>query len=341
MSDLRPVSWKELDEYCQHVLSDVVTVELIGRLGSRSKAAEELGISPAGINSRLLPVSKQLQGPVVEPKGSEMTPLGFKVRELWTALRPSLISFIADVNRLHDKRDLLLSVVKSVWEAEQSWMTAEYEGRMPGGTVTASIEDGPLTIEERVRKGDADVGITSYPPPEKQIAPPVKLRFWRNEQMMLVMSYADAYSKAGRLSTMSVSDLSAMPVKTFFTLPENTSMARSVSDYLRHYKVRFTYKVPMPSIEAILKGVINGDGISILPEPALERSAHNLDVEAFRLSPALLRPVGILYRENSLKRELIDVFIECVLSHKEEKKKPVYDVKKPHPPDPGQKSGNI
>jgi len=340
MPDLRVLSWKELDEYCQNVLSDIVTVELVGRLGSRLNAAEQLEISGSALTGRLGPVNKYLRGPVVEPRASELTPLGLKMRELWSALESPLRTFIASIDRMHETAELRVSTVRSVWEADGARISSAYETEMPGGTIKAVISDGPRSIEEQVRIGDADVGLTSYPPPEKEIAPPEKLIHWRQDQMMLVMSYVDAYSMGGALK-VGAEFLNRRKETALFTLPENTAMARSIYGWLRANRIQLRRLVPVPSVEEALKRVADSNGFSILPEPSIEKMAYNLEIDSFQLVPQLLRPVGILYRENSLKKHLVEIFVKCVMSVQKEAKKPaVYDPKQPRPI-PGEKPGNV
>src|ERR1022692_3358718 len=157
----RAFSWKELDEYCQHVLSDIVTVELIGRLQSKTKAADILNMTLPAIRSRLMPVERTLKGSVAERgRNGELSPLGLKMRKFWEDIRGPLENFIVEVERLHDLDTLRLGIPQSIWESERKWLESEYEARMPGGSIQPVFADGFHTDRKSTRLNSSHLVIS-------------------------------------------------------------------------------------------------------------------------------------------------------------------------------------
>jgi DNA-binding transcriptional LysR family regulator len=304
--------WKQLDEICQKVVSDVVTVELVARKGSRTEAAYDLGISPAGLRSRLLVLQRNLGGPVLE-KNCDFTPLGKAMSRLWGHLRPPVEQFIGEIAELKDQLQIRLCTIKSVWDTEHDWMEDEYATSVSGGNIRHEIADGFPKIEHRVRYGEADVGIVSFPPPEKDIAPPLKLQIWREEQMVFV---ADYFRTESRVSGVITPEELAGVHPTFFTMTEDASMYEPVNQYLIKNKIRFRKKISVDDAAEALKEVIAKNGVSILPQPFVENERKNGSIDVFLLKPPLKRPIGIIYREPGLKDDLVKAFVEVMMQNK-------------------------
>jgi hypothetical protein len=69
---------------------------------------------------------------------------------------------------------------------------------------------------------------------------------------------------------------------------------------------------------------VHKPAISILPQPAVEKTADNLKFDEFPLVPALVRPLALLYRENGLKKKSVDAFLECIEQHDRKARRPVF-----------------
>jgi len=321
-------SWRQLDDYCQRVMSALAVVELIGREHSKSEAAHILDVTPNAIRQRLPPVQNRLGGPVIDEK-SDFTPLGKAMSRLWQGVRPMLESFIGDVQMLKDQRELRLSTIRSVWEVEGDWIESEYQKRLPGGSLEVKFADSFHLIEHQVRYGQADIGIASFPPKDSEIRAPVKIMKWRDEQMVLVAQYyrAQRVVNARALESWQYKDFH----QTFFTMNEQASMYEPVSRYLKKNGVNFPYKTPVETIHEAVDLIKKDLGISILPLPAIknaftrntaaDRRFKDDDLDYFYLKPPLQRPIVIVYREDTLKTELQADFLD-VLKKNTERPKP-------------------
>ena len=231
----RPRSWKQFDE-CFQTLNGLIAVELLGRLNSKTRAAEQLGISVTALSSRLKTMEKRLNGPIIEnPRSSALTPQGKALRRLWEASREDIEEFLLEIERLHNQQDLRIAIVKSVWDAEKEWVESEYANRMAGGSIHPFIEDGYEAIAHQVRDGMVDIGVVSFLDKDEKIAPPVTRQFWRTEHMVLVVEHARAGSMT-RNAAVRPEDFKDLH-KTFFSMQENTRMYNAVNRYLRKHNI--------------------------------------------------------------------------------------------------------
>src|SRR5580692_9654175 len=147
------LGWKHYDESCQ-VFKCLVTVELVARLG-KTRAGELLNVSVPALNGRIQTLEKLLHGPVFDShRTNTVTPIGREVRKLWSAqFQQHLVSFLTEIERLHDQNDLRLSVDQSVWVAEGKRVESAFATRMPLCSIHTTFEDGHIAIENRVRDG--------------------------------------------------------------------------------------------------------------------------------------------------------------------------------------------
>ena len=228
--------------------------------------------------------------------------------------------FIGEVARLQDQRTLRISIIESVWNSDGEILQAAYAARMPGGSIEAVTAEGHFEIESQVRDGTVDVGIVSFPPSQEEIALPVKLQFWRNEPMVAVMEFVAAIRVPNQVEI--TPHYLATLDDTFYTMPANTATYHAVNEYLKKHCVKFKYKVPVANAAEALRRILKGNGVSILPEPVVEQAAHYLKVEKFLLNPYFVRPIYVVFREDSLKKALVETFLKCLPDSKNSPKKP-------------------
>jgi DNA-binding transcriptional LysR family regulator len=321
MNPGEPRSWRENDEYCREVMSDLVTLELIARSRSKTKAASLLNISLPALRSRLKPLERRLGGPVVETgRNGNLTPLGKAIRKAWLSVHGPLEDAISGIEKLHDQRVIRIAIMQSLWNSERQWLVSEYAMRMPGVSIEPLFEDGYSAIENLVRDGEVDLGIVSFLGRDERIASPIKRHFWRSEPLVLTVRFGNAMrlSENVEVRREDFKDLH----HTLLTMPEHTRMYTVLDEYLRKTKIDryFRYKVPVRDVNTALDEVIAGHGISILPEPAVKQAVRDLKVETFLLSPFVARPIDLLYRDDSLKAGLVDAFIQCIDEDKKRSK---------------------
>jgi DNA-binding transcriptional LysR family regulator len=305
-------SWKDHDETCRHILKNLATVELIGRVGI-TEAARLLNISPTAIRSRIDPLERMVGGPIVEAKrNGGLTPLGKALRKWWEPIR-NIIDGIADeIERLHDQRTLRLAVSRLTWEAEGERIESEYARIMPDVAIQAVYEDGCLAIENQVRDGVVDIGIVSALAENEYLEAPVTRHFWREDFMVMVAAPDSATRIADRVQ-IRPADFEYLHCR-FLTMPEHNRMHGVVKEYMKKHRIDkfFRHKVALSDIVSIIDRVKKGDGVSILPEPAVMQAARDGGLETFLLHPPLMCRLDCLYRKGGLKSRLVHKFLECL-----------------------------
>jgi DNA-binding transcriptional LysR family regulator len=311
-TEQKGISWQELDEHCLAVMGKLVTVERIGVKHSYNDAASELGVSANALRQRLDPVERFLGGPVIDGK-NDHAPVGKAMSRLWRKVRPSFEAFIDEIKVLKNRAELRVIAVESVWHAEGDWIQKEYEKRVRGGSLKVQFADSFHVIEDRVRYGDADIGIACFPPKDNEVLPPVKYLPWREEDMVLVV---DVWLLVKYIHPSITAERMEGIHQTFFTLSDNASMYEPVNQWLQRGKLKFRHKPICRSIAEVIEEIRHEHGISILPKPCIQVAFDAGMVDFHTLVPRLTRPVGIIYRADAIKGELQNAFIDVLNTHK-------------------------
>jgi DNA-binding transcriptional LysR family regulator len=145
----------------------------------------------------------------------------------------------------------------------------------------------PDRVYEQVLDGTSDLGIVSFPQSRRELV----VVPWREEPM--VLTCPPAHRLAGRRS-VSIAELRGEP---FVGFDRGLVIRRQVDAFLRRHGVEANVTVEFDNVEAIKRAVEVSTGISILPQPTLERE---VEMGTLRVMPfakgRLSRPLGIIHR---------------------------------------------
>jgi len=143
----------------------------IARTGSLSQAAREVGVSQQAISSRIRALEAQTGVPLVSRTayGSTLTPAGVVVAGWADRLVDVARELDAGLAALRDDRRARLRISASLTIAEQllpGWLVsqgaaARRRGEEPAEVVLTATNS--VTVIDRVRSGDADLGFTEGP----------------------------------------------------------------------------------------------------------------------------------------------------------------------------------
>lgn len=143
----------------------------IARTGSLSQAAREVGVSQQAISSRIRALEAQTGLPLVlrTAHGSNLTPAGVVVAGWADRLVDVARELDAGLAALRDDRRARLRISASLTIAEQllpGWLVsqgaaARRRGEEPAEVVLTATNS--VTVIDRVRSGDADLGFTEGP----------------------------------------------------------------------------------------------------------------------------------------------------------------------------------
>ena len=320
--------WKIFDDYCKRVVKNMVVAKLIETKGSITAAAAELGHKGGGaaLSQRLDGVVGFIGGEVNE--GSRLTPIGTAMAQLWDDSRPCLEQFIEKIEALKDERLLRVVTIESTWRAEEEWLRKEYLNIVSGGLIEARYAHSLNTVVHAVREGLADIGIASFPSKSLALPPGIKMKVWRNEDLVFVMPYWKARGWSETKTTIRASDMPRHSL-SFLAPPKKMVMYKEVIDYLRRNGAKFEFIKPCGGFDEVINRVAmmrdkdmdgkeQDGGVSILPEPVVRRELFKERIDYVKCNPAFQRPIVVIYREKSLKPNLQRAFLEVIEKHKKD-----------------------
>jgi len=161
----------------------------------------------------------------------------------------------------------------------------------------------PEAVVRSVREDAADIGILSYPPSLRGFSV-VPLR---EEPMVLVCPPGHPLARRGRAR---LADLAREP---FVAFDENLAVRKDIDRELRRAGVRPRVAMEFDNIESIKQAVSLGTGVSILPEPAIQKELAMKTLVAVPLEGApLARPIGLIHRSGKRLSATAGLFIEML-----------------------------
>jgi DNA-binding transcriptional LysR family regulator len=160
----------------------------------------------------------------------------------------------------------------------------------------------PDRVLEVVKEGSADVGLVSFPRAGRDL----EVFSWREEPMVLVCPASHPWAREPQV------DPAALDGKPFVAFDRGLVIRREVDRYLKKSHAGVHVALEFDNIEAIKQAVEIGSGISILPEPTLDREVRAGTLVAVPLKGRrFFRPLGIVRRRGHTTR-VLDEFIRCL-----------------------------
>ena len=152
----------------------------------------------------------------------------------------------------------------------------------------------PHRVYEAVDSGQADLGLVSYPEESKSLAAIA----WRHEPMVLVCH--PEHPLAGKRSVA----LEELQGETIVAFQTGLAIRDEIDRVLALSNVTVKAALEFDNIETIKRAVEIGSGVSLLPEPTIERELSTGTLVKVQLNGRpLVRPLGIIHRRD---RELSD-----------------------------------
>lgn len=162
---------------------------------------------------------------------------------------------------------------------------------------------GPTRVYEAVLNEEADLGIVSYPQAGRGlIAIPL-----RSENMVLVC-HPDHH-----LAHMKRVTISQIRGENFIGFDKNLMIRKELDRYLRDHQVSVRMMMEFDNIETIKQAVEIGAGISILPEPTVNKELKIGTLASVPLSiHKLRRPIGIIHRQRKMFTPTVGKFVDLL-----------------------------
>jgi DNA-binding transcriptional LysR family regulator len=161
----------------------------------------------------------------------------------------------------------------------------------------------PHKVVEAVLNDEADIGIMSYPPPDRALSV-IPLR---SEPMAFVCHPGH---RLARRRTVAPDDLNGEP---FVAFDAGLTIRKAVDRALRQHNVKLNIVMAFDNIETIKQAIMIGAGVSLLPRHTVEKETgiRTLAAVSFTL-PDLVRPVGIIHRRQKALSPAASRFIQLL-----------------------------
>lgn len=191
----------------------------------------------------------------------------------------------------------LLNQVRESFTAAHAGVNVEVDYHQPDGVYAS------------VREQRCHLGIVSYPQRWRDVG----IIPLRDERMAVVCAPTHPLAERRRVQASSLSD---WPLATFeASLP----VGRHIRRYLKEQGVAPQIATLFDNIDTIKSAVALTDQIAILPRRTVQREVLAGTLAACELAPALVRPVGIIYRRSGRGQgslsPLAQAFVDFLLEH--------------------------
>lgn len=170
----------------------------------------------------------------------------------------------------------------------------------------------PDKVYENILKEEADLGIVSFPQPRQHLA----IIPWTQEPMVVVCHPQHFLAKSKEIVP------SQMMNEKFVGFDNDLTIRKEVDRFLKKHHTDVRIELEFDNIEAIKRAVEINTGISILPQPTLERELKAGTIAAIPLTTRdFVRPLGIIHRRGKkFSPPMID-FVELLLQESTVQKK--------------------
>ena len=265
--------------------------------GSFSHAAELNGVSQSNASQVVHQLEDRLGVQLIDrsKRPFVLTPEGYKFHEGARVIVQRYDDLEREVRSLHEAVVARLTVasIYSVGLAHMSRYLREFLGANPRADVRLEYLH-PHRVYEAVDSGQADLGLISYPEESKSLAAIA----WRTEPMVLVCH--PEHPLAGKPSVA----LRELQGEAFVAFQSGLAIRNEIDRVLGIDDVTVKVALEFDNIETIKRAVEIGSGVSLLPEPTIERElSTGTLVKVQLIGRPLVRPLGIIHRRD---RELSD-----------------------------------
>jgi len=258
--------------------------------GSFSTAASQNFITQSAVSQQLRALEAKYRCKLLERSrsGAKPTPQGDilyrasrdiidRYREVETELQHS--------GKVIDGH-LRVAIVYSVGLHELPAYLKEYLRRYP--EVNVHVEYArPNRIYENVIGGQIDLGIVAYP----QKHPQIVIIPFREDHLVL------ACPAGHPLATLKKVPVAKLEGQTFIAYEQDLGTRKATDQVLRNHHVSVKYVGEYDNIETIKRAVEIGQGVAIVPLPAVEHEVEHGTIKVVRLSDeVVLRPLGIIHK---------------------------------------------
>ena len=300
-----PAEWHAIKPSVMHLRALKVYCDIVDRR-SFSRAAAENRMSQSAASQVVQQLEERLGVQLLDRSRRPfvLTPEGRRYHEGCRLLLRQYADLEQRVLHLHDELAgcVKVAAIYSVGLARMSRYVQEFSTRHPKANVRLAYLH-PEMVDEAVQQGDADIGLVSYPQPSRTLA---TIR-WRSEPMVLVCPPSHPLARRHKTS------LEALRGEQFIAFQRGLRIRDEIDQALALRHVEVTTVLEFDNIETIKRAIEAGSGVSVLPEPTVEREAAGGTLVTRPLAgQQLSRPLGIIHLRSRPLSDAAEQFVELL-----------------------------
>jgi DNA-binding transcriptional LysR family regulator len=279
-------------------------------LGSFSRAAKLNGVSQSNASQVVHTLEERMGVKLIDrsKRPFVLTAEGKRFHEGARVIVQRYDDLEREVRALHEAAAARLTIasIYSVGLAHMSGCMREFLAAHPKADVRLEYVH-PHRVYEEVDQGQADLGLVSYPEESESLgALP-----WRTEPMVLVCYPQHSLTKRR------TAPLSALNGESFVAFQSGLKIRDEIDRALALHKVRVRVALEFDNIETIKRAIEIGAGVSLLPEPTIQREIESGSLVQIPLEGiALERTLGIIHRRDRKLNETARQFIKLLQSQR-------------------------
>jgi len=278
----------------------------IAQSKSVSKGAVENGISQSAASQQLQELERQFGTELLDRSSRPLaiTEAGKLYLQMCRDMLRSRDEFTLALEKLKSEVEGTVRVasIYSVGLSEMSQLEEEFSRRYPEARLEVQYLR-PEKVYEAVVTDRADLGLLSYPEPNKEVT----VLPWREEEMVVA---ASPYHELASKTEVRPEDLEGLD---FVGFDEDLPIRRDIDRFLREHHVHVNVTLHFDNLQMIKEAVAHGSGVSIMPARIMEA-----EIQQGRLVPIpisrleLYRPVGIVHRKKKRFHRAGQAFLDLL-----------------------------
>lgn len=265
-------------------------------LRSFSKAAADRDVTQSSVSQSVSALERRLGVQLIDrtKRPFELTPAGIAYHDGCRTLLDQFRKLEDNVRTMVNKvvGRVRVAAIYSVGLSEMDRYVARF--RELFSDVELRIDYlHPDEVYRRVADDEADLGLVSFPKEGGEFT----AQEWQRQPMVLVVPPDHKLAEAGRdLGCVAVQ---AIEGEDFVGFTEDLKIRRQTDRWLRAEKVSVSVVHSFDNIENIKRAVEIGSGVSILPEPTVQRETAAGTLVALRFRDVdWFRPIGVIHRRH-------------------------------------------
>jgi DNA-binding transcriptional LysR family regulator len=274
------------------------------RFSSFSEAAEENNMAQSTVSQAINQLEKEFNAVLIDrsQRPWKLTPQG----EVFSNGCRNIIKHYNDLKKkVEDYPDPISSVVRvgSIYSTglrHMNMYVKKYKELYPGVQIELEFLH-PDRVVEKVRHGELDIGIISFPKAVRDM----NVISWHEELMVLACNPEHPFNTEDEM------DLEEIANEKFIAFNRGLNIRKEINHFIKEAGITVNVVLEFDNIEAIKRAVEAGYGVSILPRPTFEAEIRRGSLHAVHFKNRdFVRPLGILSQRSRKLDENVMQFVE-------------------------------